>query len=620
MHHLLLLFLLFATSLSFGQDLYAIKEEGKWGYINSKGESVIPPKYEVVGHFEDGLAPVRLNGKYGYIDSLGSVMIPFQYEFADDFKFGYARVLQFSDYYLINTDGNAILDLVFESTPKQLNNKSTLNVSGKGENTKGVIDLERNLIIDTAWSSIRWYGTNNEFAVASRPTEHRYQRTNALFDIKGKEIIPPDKFEYIKELGNIGWIATDTNKRSVLLNRNGSLLFDGSEYGSISTFQTPIVSENNIIVGMSETNQYCILNKNGKVLSVINNCTQMLPFHKDQTFIKKNDNLWYLIDSNGKRLIADGYQSIAYDGWKPNMDYLFHDGTELVMKNDTWIRINNAGQEMTCEVCQSIEDVDERVENIYEVKIDRRWNSCLDLSDQKIYPMRHLDTKKEKKRVTNGLIAFAEDDIVGYKNTQLEVVWKTNIPEKTVQNFDVDHSFTWNFTASSPYRKDTENHGGWGNSKQWFARMDSIGFQPQDSKFGVYVETDSISITKGKTNSYSVFIYNNSSEEVILSAMDSKLYLHIQIKNRNGSWVTVTDWVSSGCGNSYHSVFLPSGYCWEERTPIFEGDHETEARLMLSAIEDSDSPVYSNTFPVKIRPALLRNKAEHWHGILTYRL
>jgi hypothetical protein len=620
MNHLLILVLLFAASLSYGQDLYAIKEEGKWGYINTKGEPVIPPKYEVVGHFEDGLAPVRLNGKYGYIDSLGSVMIPFQYEFADDFKFGYARVLQFSDYYLINTDGNVILDLVFETVPSQLNNKSTLNISGKGENTKGVIDLERNLIVDTAWTDIEWVGNKNEFAIASRPTEHRYQRTKAVFDTKGKVIIPPDKFEYIKELGSIGWIATDTNRRSVLLNLNGSLLFDGADYGLLSNDRTPILAEDKIIVKVNEKDKYCVLNEKGNVLFVVEDCMTILPFKNGKTFVQKNDKLWYLFGSNGKYLTTSGYQSIVYGGWRPNALYMFHDGTELVELNNSWIRIDEEGKKVSCDGCEAIQDVEGRTGNFYKVKIDRRWDSCLDLNDEKIYPLSKLNTNITKRRVTRGLNAFAEDGIVGYKNAHQEVVWKTGIPDTIAKNFDVDHSFTWHFKAKSPYRKDTENLGGWGDSEQWFARMDSIGFQPQDSQFGVYVETDSICTTQDQTNSYSVFIYNNSSEEVTLSAMDSKLYLHIQVKNRNGSWVTVTNWYPSTCGNSYHSVFLPSGYCWEERTPIFEGDHETEARLMLSGIQKSGSPVYSNTFPVKVRPALLRNKAKHSHAILSYRL
>ena len=52
----------------------------------------IAPKYEDAGLFSDGLAPVKQDGKWGYIDETGKTVIPFQYDIAGIFSEGYALV------------------------------------------------------------------------------------------------------------------------------------------------------------------------------------------------------------------------------------------------------------------------------------------------------------------------------------------------------------------------------------------------------------------------------------------------------------------------------------------------------------------------------------------------
>lgn len=52
----------------------------------------IAPKYEDAGTFNNGLAPVKQNGKWGYIDETGKTVIPFQYDIAGLFSEGFALV------------------------------------------------------------------------------------------------------------------------------------------------------------------------------------------------------------------------------------------------------------------------------------------------------------------------------------------------------------------------------------------------------------------------------------------------------------------------------------------------------------------------------------------------
>jgi hypothetical protein len=63
-------------------------DNGKSGFINAKGEWVIPPKFEAMGMFSaNGLAMARGdNGKWGFINAKGEWVIPPKFEDAVSFK------------------------------------------------------------------------------------------------------------------------------------------------------------------------------------------------------------------------------------------------------------------------------------------------------------------------------------------------------------------------------------------------------------------------------------------------------------------------------------------------------------------------------------------------------
>jgi hypothetical protein len=70
----------------------------KWGYINTKGEFAISPRFDTspggyVSPFHDGLARIEVKGKIGYIDHSGEFTIAPQFLDGDSFHDGMARVI-----------------------------------------------------------------------------------------------------------------------------------------------------------------------------------------------------------------------------------------------------------------------------------------------------------------------------------------------------------------------------------------------------------------------------------------------------------------------------------------------------------------------------------------------
>lgn len=55
--------------------LYPVERNGKFGYVNAKGETIIEPIFDDAKEFEDKLAEVEINGKDGMIDEKGRFII-----------------------------------------------------------------------------------------------------------------------------------------------------------------------------------------------------------------------------------------------------------------------------------------------------------------------------------------------------------------------------------------------------------------------------------------------------------------------------------------------------------------------------------------------------------------
>lgn len=52
---------------------------GKYGFVNKKGEEVVPLKYDKVESFSEGMAKVYKDGKYGFINKNGEFIIPMKF-------------------------------------------------------------------------------------------------------------------------------------------------------------------------------------------------------------------------------------------------------------------------------------------------------------------------------------------------------------------------------------------------------------------------------------------------------------------------------------------------------------------------------------------------------------
>lgn len=143
----------------FNDELAAIKMYNKWGFIDTKGKVVVKPEYDKAEPFVEGLARVFSNGKYGFIDRTGKLVVSIKLNDANGFfSNGLAAISDETQMWgLINKKGELIIKPQFIN-PFQFDKYgfSTVDYTDKHSYKKGkLISYEKALI--NKHGKVIWY-------------------------------------------------------------------------------------------------------------------------------------------------------------------------------------------------------------------------------------------------------------------------------------------------------------------------------------------------------------------------------------------------------------------------------------------------------------------------------
>jgi hypothetical protein len=111
---------LYEQTQPYSEQMAAVKMNGKWGFVNARGQVSIAAQYDAALPFKDGLAAVQKKGQWGFIDRNGRLVIPMIYDTAESFSNHYARVssggirgtkgiIRHGRYFFINRKGQALV-------------------------------------------------------------------------------------------------------------------------------------------------------------------------------------------------------------------------------------------------------------------------------------------------------------------------------------------------------------------------------------------------------------------------------------------------------------------------------------------------------------------------------
>lgn len=98
--------------VDFNDERAGVLVNKKWGFIDTKGNLAIEPKYENIQKFKEGLCAVKLSGKWGFVDTKGELIIQPEYYDVGNFSDGLAGVQaeSFGEVKYINPRGKTIIE------------------------------------------------------------------------------------------------------------------------------------------------------------------------------------------------------------------------------------------------------------------------------------------------------------------------------------------------------------------------------------------------------------------------------------------------------------------------------------------------------------------------------
>ncbi|GAB3975393.1 hypothetical protein GCM10028806_32890 [Spirosoma terrae] len=210
-------------SEDFSEGLAPLALDGKVGFINPKGELVIPNEYDLyekngytfLPSFYQNFSCVQKNGKYGFINKKGETVIPFQYDYASNFsEQGYTVVEVNKKKGIIDREGNYLIEPLYE----QLDNFYSDDASRAMLNGKyGYIDKTGKVLIPFEYDVV--YGFNQGAPFGKKNGKW------ALLNREGKPVTP-FQFEKVYSDFKEGLACVQLNGKYGYINKAGKVMID----------------------------------------------------------------------------------------------------------------------------------------------------------------------------------------------------------------------------------------------------------------------------------------------------------------------------------------------------------------------------------------------------------
>lgn len=137
-------------------------QEDKVAIIDSLGNKVFPAIFQDIGKYQGSLIPIKKRGKWGYADLKVDLVIPYQFEMAENFKDSVAIVKKDGKYFLIDSLGKAL----FDSTYNELRYLGEYLISA--DSLFGIIDRNGQILVPMTYQSIE--KIDNKVAKLKRST------------------------------------------------------------------------------------------------------------------------------------------------------------------------------------------------------------------------------------------------------------------------------------------------------------------------------------------------------------------------------------------------------------------------------------------------------------------
>jgi len=277
---------------------YYVKKNGKWGCIDSFGNTVIDTKYEGLDKFDlKGRARVIYNGKFGIVDCGGAEVIPTGYDYLHSFGNLNVAVAQLgSRYGAVNLDGSVAVPFEYDYLYSFADNPSTVAYKN---NEFSIISTDGSKVTDKTYRYIEEF--KNGIALA-------YGEGYGYIDLYGNEVIDCVHTD-VKQGTAISVFLKKDDKWAQFLPNGDNV--SGYIYNNAGEFENGLSAVSILKDGKEK---YGYVNDSGDII---------IPF--EYSYAQKFRYGKAIVSKEGKHGIIDYEGSIVipfeYTGFNPSYDY-----------------------------------------------------------------------------------------------------------------------------------------------------------------------------------------------------------------------------------------------------------------------------------------------------------
>jgi len=240
-----------------------------WGYIDERGQTILPPRFEYANDFQDnGLAVVETGGKQGVIDARGRFVVEPVYESVSPFSEGRATVIDKKGFRVIDDLGHILTPNTYDYIGAYHDGRAVFYTMDAG-------GLSR-------------YGYLNLAGQEAIPAQY----LDATDFANGRAVVKVKESEY-------ALIGTDGRRLAVY-----NYAFVGSPGDGLLSFQ------------QTENGKYGYIDEKGKIV-IPPRFSVALPFQNGRAVVniaEDYNNLYGLIDTTGAYIIQPEYNDISLLG------------------------------------------------------------------------------------------------------------------------------------------------------------------------------------------------------------------------------------------------------------------------------------------------------------------
>jgi hypothetical protein len=136
------------------EGLYAVRYQGRFGFVDNQNRLIVANRYENVGDFSEGHVSIKLLGRWGFIDRLENIVVQPVYESVTSFFNGLSIAKSNTGYGLIDKKGNKMTAFNYDKIELLESGRYKIHISNK----YGLLEKDGSLLINAKYENLEDLG------------------------------------------------------------------------------------------------------------------------------------------------------------------------------------------------------------------------------------------------------------------------------------------------------------------------------------------------------------------------------------------------------------------------------------------------------------------------------